>query len=139
VRQGALAGLGISLEGRQRAGAGDPAAGQAPDLAASTRAPGADSCSRTGTPQPIVERMAAECAKATASQEVKDRLAATGVEPSRSAAAEFAAHLKQQREAFREGDPGQQHPAGLRPAGALPLSRALRRLLEGALAQVRRR
>ena len=102
VRQGALRGLGISLkDGSVLAPDLQPLA-RHPDLAGYDASAWGGFLFPAGTPQPIVERMAAECARATATQEVKDRLAATGVEPRPLGTADFAAHLKAQREAFRE-------------------------------------
>lgn len=102
VKQGALRALGVSLKD------GSELAPEIPPLAKHADLGGYDVGAWGGflvpkaTPQPIVERLAAECAKATATQEVKDRLAATGVEPQPLDSAGFAAHLKQQREAFSE-------------------------------------
>jgi len=102
VRQGALRALGVSLkDGSVLAPEITPLA-KHPDLAGFDVGAWGGYLVPKGTPQAIVERLAAECAKATATQEVKDRLAATGVEPTPLDTAAFAAHLKQQREAFRE-------------------------------------
>ena len=102
VRQGALRALGISLKDGSVLAPEIPPLARHPDLAGFDASAWGGFLFPAGTPQPIIERMAAECAKATASQEVKDRLAATGVEPRPLGTADFAAHLKQQREAFRE-------------------------------------
>jgi tripartite-type tricarboxylate transporter receptor subunit TctC len=102
VRQGALRALGVSLkDGSVLAPEIPPVAGH-PDLAGFDVGAWGGYLVPTGTPQPIIERLAAECAKAAASQEVKERLAAIGVEPQPRDTGAFAAHLKQQREAFRE-------------------------------------
>jgi tripartite-type tricarboxylate transporter receptor subunit TctC len=102
VRQGALRALGISLKDGSELAPEMPPLARYPDLAGFDASAWGGFLFPAGTPQPIIERMAAECAKATATQEVKDRLAATGVEPRPLGTAEFAAHLKRQREAFRE-------------------------------------
>ena len=102
VRQGALRALGVSLKDGSVLAPEIPPVAKHPDLAGFDVGAWGGYLVPTGTPQPIIERLAAECAKATATQEVKDRLAATGVEPQPRDTAAFAAHLKQQREAFRE-------------------------------------
>ena len=102
VRQGALRALGISLKDGSVLAPEIPPAAAHPDLAGFDVGAWGGYLVPTGTPQPVIERLAAECAKALATQEVKERLAATGVEPQPRDTAAFAAHLKQQREAFRE-------------------------------------
>ncbi|GAA0583854.1 tripartite tricarboxylate transporter substrate binding protein [Craurococcus roseus] len=102
VRQGALRGLGITLKDGSVLAPEIPPLARHPDLRGFDASAWGGFLFPAGTPQPIIERMAAECAKATASQEVKDRLAATGVDPRPLGTAEFAAYLKQQREQFRE-------------------------------------
>ena len=102
VRQGALRALGISLKDGSVLAPEIPPVAVHPDLAGFDVGAWGGYLVPTGTPQPIIEKLAAECAKATAAQEVKDRLAATGVEPQPRGTAAFAAHLKQQREQFRE-------------------------------------
>ncbi len=102
VRQGALRALGISLKDGSVLAPEIPPLAKHPDLAGFDVGAWGGYLVPTGTPQPIIEKLAAECAKATAAQEVKDRLAATGVEPQPRGTAAFAAHLKQQREAFRQ-------------------------------------
>jgi tripartite-type tricarboxylate transporter receptor subunit TctC len=102
VRQGALRALGISLKDGSVLAPEIPPAAAHPDLAGFDVGAWGGYLVPTGTPQPVIERLAAECAKALATQEVKERLAATGVEPQPRDTAAFTAHLKQQREAFRE-------------------------------------
>jgi tripartite-type tricarboxylate transporter receptor subunit TctC len=102
VRQGALRALGVSLKDGSVLAPEIPPVARHPDLAGFDVGAWGGYLVPKGTPQPIVERLAAECAKATATQEVKDRLAATGVEPLPLDSAAFAAHLAQQREQFRE-------------------------------------
>jgi tripartite-type tricarboxylate transporter receptor subunit TctC len=102
VRQGALRALGVSLKDGSALAPEIPPVATHPDLAGFDVGAWGGFLVPAGTPQPIIERLAAECAKATATQEVKDRLAATGVEPRPLGTADFAAHLKAQREAFRE-------------------------------------
>lgn len=102
VRQGALRGLGISLKDGSVLAPEIPPVAKHPDLAGFDVGAWGGYLVPKGTPQPIVERLAEECGKATANQEVKDRLASVGVEPQPKDSAGFAAHLKQQREAFRE-------------------------------------
>jgi tripartite-type tricarboxylate transporter receptor subunit TctC len=102
VRQGALRALGVSLKDGSVLAPEIPPLAKHPDLAGFDVGAWGGYLVPKGTPQAIVERLASECAKATATQEVKDRLAATGVEPTPLDTAAFAAHLKQQREAFRE-------------------------------------
>ncbi len=102
VRQGALRALGISLKDGSVLAPEIPPAAAHPDLAGFDVGAWGGYLVPTGTSQPVIERLAAECAKALATQEVKERLAATGVEPQPRDTAAFAAHLKQQREAFRE-------------------------------------
>jgi len=102
VRQGALRAFGISLKD------GSVLAPEIPPLAKHADLAGFDASAwggylvPAGTPPAIIERLAAECAKATATQEVKDRLASIGVEPQPRGTAEFTAHLQRQRELFRE-------------------------------------
>ena len=102
VRQGALRALGVSLKDGSVLAPEIPPVARHPDLAGFDVGAWGGYLVPKGTPQPIVERLAAECAKATATQEVKDRLASIGVEPQPRDTAAFAAHLMQQREAFRE-------------------------------------
>lgn len=102
VRQGAVRGFGISLKDGSVLAPEIPPVAKHPDLSGFDVGAWGGFLVPTGTPQAIVERLAAECGRATATQEVKDRLAATGVQPQPRATAGFAAHLKQQREAFRE-------------------------------------
>jgi tripartite-type tricarboxylate transporter receptor subunit TctC len=102
VRQGALRALGISLKDGSVLAPEIPPAAKHPDLAGFDVGAWGGYLVPTGTPQPVIDKLAEECGKATATQEVKDRLAATGVEPQPRGTAAFAAHLKQQREAFRE-------------------------------------
>ena len=102
VRQGALRALGASLKDGSVLAPEIPPVARHPDLAGFDVGAWGGYLMPKGTPQAIVERLAAECAKATATQEVKDRLAATGVEPRPLDTVAFATHLKQQRETFRE-------------------------------------
>ena len=52
-----------------------------------------------GTPKPIVDRLFASLQKAMASQEVRDRLTAAGIEPTISKSPEeFGAFIKSQAE-----------------------------------------
>jgi len=102
VRQGALRAFGVSLKDGSVLAPEIPPVARHPDLAGFDVGAWGGYLVPRGTPQAIVERLAAECAKATATQEVKDRLAATGVEPTPLDTAAFTAHLKQQRETFRE-------------------------------------
>jgi tripartite-type tricarboxylate transporter receptor subunit TctC len=102
VRQGALRALGISLKDGSVLAPEIPPLARHPDLSGFDVSAWGGYLVPTGTPQPIIERLAAECAKATASLEVKDRLASIGVEPQPRDTAAFAAHLKGQRDAFRE-------------------------------------
>ena len=102
VRQGALRALGASLKDGSVLAPEIPPVAQHPDLAGFDVGAWGGYLVPKGTPEAIVERLAAEYAKATATQEVKDRLAATGVEPRPLDTAAFTAHLKQQQEAFRE-------------------------------------
>jgi hypothetical protein len=51
-------------------------------------------------PRPIVDRLAAEIEKAMASPEMRERLAATGLEPGFRGTDAFAAHLREQRAVF---------------------------------------
>ena len=102
VRQGALRAFGVSLKDGSVLAPEIPPVARHPDLAGFDVGAWGGYLVPKGTPQAIVERLAAECAKATATQEVKDRLAATGVEPTPLDTAAFTAHLKQQRETFRE-------------------------------------
>lgn len=101
VRQGGFKTLGISLA------SGSALAPGVPPLATAAGLPGYDASAwggyllPAGTPQPIVDRLAAETAKATAAPEVRERLATLGIEPRPLAAEAFAAHLRTQREAFR--------------------------------------
>ena len=102
VRQGALRALGVTLKDGSALAPEIPPLARHPDLAGFDVSAWGGYLVPAGTPQPIIERLAAECARATAAQEVKDRLASVGVEPQPRGTAAFAAHLKQQREQFRE-------------------------------------
>jgi tripartite-type tricarboxylate transporter receptor subunit TctC len=55
-----------------------------------------------GTPRPIVDRLAAEAAKALATTEARDRLAGIGMQPDPRSATAFAEYLKTHREQFRQ-------------------------------------
>jgi tripartite-type tricarboxylate transporter receptor subunit TctC len=102
VRQGALRALGVTLKGGSVLAPEIPPLARHPDLAGFDVSAWGGYLVPAGTPQPIVERLAAECGQAMAAQEVKDRLASVGVEPQPRATAAFAAYLQQQREQFRE-------------------------------------
>lgn len=101
-RQGSLRALGVTLAGGTVL---------APDLMPLARLPGLDGYDvgafggymlPAGTPKPIVDRLAAEAAKALATAEARERLAGIGMQPDPRDAAAFAAYLKTHREQFRE-------------------------------------
>ena len=53
---------------------------------------------RTGTPQPILERMNAELREAVKSQEFRDKLLPQGIEPAPYTLTEYVAFIKNERE-----------------------------------------
>ncbi|MBV1798457.1 tripartite tricarboxylate transporter substrate binding protein [Siccirubricoccus sp. G192] len=102
VRQNALRSLGISVA------RGSSLAPDSPPLATAANLPGYDVGAwggymvPTGTPKPIVDRLAAECEKALATQEVRERLASIGSEVDPRGPEAFTAYLREQSEAFRK-------------------------------------
>ncbi len=103
VRTGALRALGISFAGGSALAPGvPPIATAGGSLAGFDAGAWLGLMAPAGVPRPIVERLAAETARAMAIAEVRDRLASVGVEPDFRDAATFATHLKEQREVFTE-------------------------------------
>lgn len=101
-RQGAVRALGISLAGGSEL---------APELQPLARLPGMEGYDvgafggymmPAGTPQPIIERLAAETERALATREVRERLAGIGFQPQPRGTADFTAYLKTHREEFRQ-------------------------------------
>ncbi len=101
-RQGGVRALGVSLE------AGTELAPDVPPIARAANLPGYDVGAFGGcmvpkaTPQPIVDRLAAECARAMASPEVRERYAAIGFQQQYRDSAAFTDFLRRHREEFRQ-------------------------------------
>jgi tripartite-type tricarboxylate transporter receptor subunit TctC len=101
-RQNSLRALGVSLSGGTEL---------APNLTPLARLPGIEGYNvgafggymmPAATPQPVVDKLAAETAKALATPEARERLAGIGMQPDPRGSAAFAAFLKTHREEFRE-------------------------------------
>ncbi|HYI83350.1 MAG TPA: tripartite tricarboxylate transporter substrate binding protein [Acetobacteraceae bacterium] len=100
VRAGRLKVYGVSLA------RGSALAPGIPPLAEAAGLPGFDAGAWIGVmapaavPRPIVDRLTGEIEKAMATPEVRERLAATGLEPVFRGPDAFAAHLREQRAVF---------------------------------------
>jgi tripartite-type tricarboxylate transporter receptor subunit TctC len=101
VRQGALRALGISLK---------DGSALAPGIEPFARVPGLEGFDAgawlgvmvpTGTPQPIIERLAREVSSGVAQPAVRGRIEGISVEPVQRGTAEFAAYLGEQRALFQ--------------------------------------
>ncbi len=102
IRSGALRALGISLK---------DGSVLAPDVPPLARLPGCENFDAgawiglmgpAGMPRPVVERIDTEIGRAMARQEVRDRMAAAGLEPQHHSAAAMDQYVQRQQAAFRD-------------------------------------
>jgi tripartite-type tricarboxylate transporter receptor subunit TctC len=101
VRQGALRALGISLKGGSTLAPGVEPFARLPGLEGFDAGAWLGIMVPTGTPLPIIERLATEVSAGVALPAVRSRIESISVEPVQRGTAEFTAYLREQRELFQ--------------------------------------
>ncbi|MCO6417710.1 tripartite tricarboxylate transporter substrate binding protein [Siccirubricoccus sp. KC 17139] len=101
-RQGSLRALGVSLESGTALAPNLKPLAQVPGMAGYDAGAFGGYMMPAGTPAPVVERLAAETAKALATPEAQQSVAGIGMQPLPRGPAEFAAYLRTHSEEFRK-------------------------------------
>ncbi|MBR0681595.1 tripartite tricarboxylate transporter substrate binding protein [Roseomonas eburnea] len=101
VRQGNLRALGISLASGSSLAPGVQPFAQVPGMEGFDAGAWLGIMVPTGTPRPIIERLAAEVANGVAAPAVRSRIESISVEPVARGTDDFATYLRGQRELFQ--------------------------------------
>ncbi|UPY39251.1 tripartite tricarboxylate transporter substrate binding protein [Sediminicoccus sp. KRV36] len=102
VRNGQLRALGISFKNGSSLAPGIPPLAALPGLSAFDGGAWIGLMAPAGTPAAIIERLDAEVARAMQLPEIRERVAASGLEPDYRGAAAMATYITTQRAAFAE-------------------------------------